>query len=104
MLTMSAVMMPTAQLAAIPSTAQLPVMQTAKFEQKYLLNHSQMQVASSKPGICAVFWLVNDELDVLSIKTTVPYMHTDNTKILNGIGHTNEFYRYQPIHFIISYQ
>lgn len=52
MLTMSAVMMPTAQLAAIPSTAQLPVMQTAKFEQKYLLNHnSQMQVATSKPGI-----------------------------------------------------
>ncbi|KAK7572021.1 hypothetical protein V9T40_014493 [Parthenolecanium corni] len=56
---MSAVMMPTAQLAAIPSTAQLPVMQTAKFEQKYLLNHSQMQVASSKPELSMELWTMD---------------------------------------------
>lgn len=71
MLTMSAVMMPTAQLAAIPSTAQLPVMQAAKFEQKYLLNHnSQMQVANSKPGICIIISLVKKLRVSCTVKNT----------------------------------
>ncbi len=51
MLTMSAVMMPTAQLAAIPTTAQLPIVQTAKFDPKYVLNHNpQATIANNKPG------------------------------------------------------
>lgn len=53
MLAMSAVMMPSAQLAAIPSTAQLPIVQAAKFDPKYVLNHNLQAtsaIAHSKPG------------------------------------------------------
>ncbi|XKL59642.1 hypothetical protein PGB90_000658 [Kerria lacca] len=52
MLAMSAVMMPTAQLAAIPSTAQLPIVQNPKFDPKYMLNHNpQVAINNSKAGM-----------------------------------------------------
>lgn len=54
MLTMSAVMMPTAQLTAIPSTAQLPVIQTAKFDPKYVINHSPQVSISNKSGTVTI--------------------------------------------------